>query len=63
MTRKEFKRRWESDDYGGGLTFEDVAKCAKDWGIYQRPMLRQMDEVLIKVLRAAGVGGKQSWAN
>lgn len=30
MTKEQFKKRWESDDRGGGITFNDVADCAKD---------------------------------
>lgn len=28
MTKAEFKRRWESDPDGGGITFDDIADCA-----------------------------------
>ncbi len=27
MTKEEFKRRWESDENGGGITYEDIATC------------------------------------
>jgi hypothetical protein len=32
MTKQEFKERWESSPDGGGITFDDIAKCAKEWG-------------------------------
>jgi len=32
MTKEEFKARWEKDDEGDGLTFDDVAECAREWG-------------------------------
>lgn len=55
MTKEEFKKRWESDENGGGITFDDVAQCAKDWGIASRPFIMPIDTVLSKVLEAAGV--------
>lgn len=53
MTKQEFKTRWDSDDNGGGLTYEDIATVAKEWGLYSRPMICPMSEVLSAVLRAA----------
>lgn len=55
MTKEEFKTRWESNDNGGGITFDDVADCAKDWGLYSNPRIHPMDEVLNTVLTEAGV--------
>jgi len=54
-TKEEFKRLWESDNNGGGLTFDDVADCAKDWGISQNPRIRPMLVVRYQVLKAADV--------
>lgn len=59
MTREEFKKRWDSDDSGGGITFEDVAICAKDWGLSSRPKTRNIHEVLEMVLSAAGVDDEE----
>lgn len=28
MTKEEFKVRWESNENGGGITFNDIANCA-----------------------------------
>lgn len=41
MTKEKFKKRWESNDNGGGITYEDIAKCAIKWGISinQKPMI------------------------
>ncbi|WP_155524051.1 hypothetical protein [Nodosilinea nodulosa] len=50
MTKEEFKSRWESDSTGGGITFDEVAQCAKDWGIFGAPKTRPMDLVLYRVL-------------
>ncbi len=55
MNRKEFKRRWELNDEGDGLTFNDVADCAKAWGLYSTPRIHPIDEVTTAVLKAAGV--------
>ena len=32
MTKKDFKELWESNDDGGGITNQDVANCAIEWG-------------------------------
>lgn len=55
MTKEQFKKRWESNDSGGGITFDDVADCAKDWGICENPMTGDMVSVLAKVLEACGI--------
>jgi hypothetical protein len=55
MTKKEFKAKWESDEDGGGITFDDIAECAKAWGISARPRTRNMEAVVSEVLLAAGV--------
>ena len=53
MTKDEFKTRWESNENGGGITFDDVAECAKEWGLYTTPRIKPMGQVLYAVLRAA----------
>lgn len=55
VTKKEFKLRWESGPDGGGITFDDVATAAKDWGLFATPRVHPMAEVLRAVLAAAGV--------
>ncbi len=55
MTKAEFKSRWESDSHGGGITFEDVAKCAAEWGILNQPRALWEHRILEVVLDAAGV--------
>lgn len=55
MTREQFKARWESDDNGGGITFDDMAKCAESWGIAKRPRIMPILTVRYMVLKAAGV--------
>lgn len=55
MTPKQFKARWESDDNGGGITFNEVADCAKRWGLHAKPFTQPMGRVLADVLEAANV--------
>ena len=55
MTKDEFKHRWESDDEGGGITFEDIAECAKSWGVASTPRTRPMQTITYLVLKAADV--------
>jgi len=53
-TKEKFKELWDSDDVGGGMTFDDVADCAKDWGLYSSPRIHDVFEVRDKVIEAAG---------
>jgi hypothetical protein len=53
MTKQEFKKRWESNDKGGGITFDDIADCAIAWGIAQCPRIMNMMNVRYLVLKAA----------
>lgn len=54
MTKEEFKARWESNDNGGGITFNDIADCAVNWGISQSPKAMRVDDVRYRVLKSAG---------
>lgn len=54
MTKEEFRKRWDSGSDGGGITFDDIAKCAQDWGIDSRPRIHELNEVVEKVIKAAG---------
>jgi len=53
MTKEEFKIRWESNENGGGITYEDIANCAKEWGLYDRPKTCDMGQVTESVLKFA----------
>lgn len=53
MNKAEFKQRWESDPVGGGITYDDVAECAKDWGLFSTPKAHDVQEVLYAVLKEA----------
>lgn len=50
-TKEEFKMMWESEDCT--ITFEDVADCARAWGISSHPTTKHMDSMRYKVLCAA----------
>lgn len=47
------KKRWESSDDGGGITYDDIAECAKAWGIAQTPRTRPIHHIRYLVLKAA----------
>lgn len=54
-TKEEFKKLWESDETGGGITNEDCADCAREWGLYAFPKSANIQEVVYRVCEAAGV--------
>lgn len=56
MTKAEFCKRWDSGDDGGGITFDDIADCAKEWGICAKPKIRPINEVTDRVVKAAHEG-------
>ena len=62
MTKDEFKQRWESNDNGGGITFDDIAKCALAWGLFSTPRTSRIDLVRHRVLVAADVVDAQDYA-
>lgn len=53
MTKEEFKKRWDSNDDGGGIRNNDIAKCAVSWGLYNRPKIHSLRKVTEAVLKAA----------
>jgi len=53
MEKHEFKARWESDETGGGINYDDIAECAKAWGIASKPRTMPIDKIRYLVLRAA----------
>lgn len=61
MTKEEFKKLWEANDVGSGITFDDIAECAKAWGISSNPRTRPMDEITYQVLKAAGVNDAEKY--
>lgn len=61
MTKEEFKKRWESDDNGGGISFDDIANCAIKWGISSTPKIRPILEIRYKVLLAANTNDAEEF--
>lgn len=53
MTKEEFRRRWDSSPDGSGITFDDIANCAIEWGIFSRPRIQRIDVVANAVTSAA----------
>lgn len=52
-TKEDFKRLWEANSCGSGITYDDIADCAKSWGISSHPRTRPIDEITYRVLKAA----------
>lgn len=63
MTPKEFKKRWESDKMGGGITNEDVAKCYIEWGLGSSPYTKTVEYVIWRVCEYADTNDKKIWEN
>ena len=62
MTKQEFKDRWESNDNGGGISYNDIADCAVAWGISRTPKTRRIDAIRYQVLVAAGTVDAEEFA-
>lgn len=54
MTKEEFRARWDGDDNGGGISYNDIADCAVAWGLFSRPKTSHIFNVRYQVLKAAG---------
>lgn len=54
-TKEKFIELWNKDKNGGGLTFDDVADCAKQWGLCSNPRIKVMDEILSLVLKECNI--------
>lgn len=54
MTKQEFARRWDKDANGDGITFDEVAECAKEWGLFATPRIHPPHEVLDAVVKESG---------
>ena len=53
MTQEEFKKLWEADEHGSGITFDDIANRAKEWGLFDHPKCCDINIVRYEVLKAA----------
>lgn len=54
MTRQEFAERWDSGEGGGGITFDEIAECAVDWGITNSPKILPIRDVIAAVVKESG---------
>ena len=61
MTREEFKKKWESNEDGGGITNEDVANCYIEWGLGNSPYTKPIDYVIWRVCESANTNDKKYW--
>jgi hypothetical protein len=61
MTKEEFKKKWESDDDGGGITNEDIASCYIEWGLGRAPYSQTIDYVIWRVCESANTNDKKYW--
>ena len=59
-TKEEFKRLWEANSAGSGITYDDIADCAVAWGI-SSPRARSIDEITYRVLKAAQVNDAEEY--
>lgn len=52
-TKESFKKEWESGVCK--ITFNDVADCAEEWGLYSQPRTHLIGAVLVDVLEYVGI--------
>ena len=57
MTQKEFREKWAADQ----ITWDDIADCAKDWGIFQKPRCAPLNNVRYLVLTAADIPNAEEY--
>jgi len=53
IKKAEFKERWDGDEDGGHITFDDIACCAVAWGVCSSPKTMKMELVRYIVLKTA----------
>ena len=61
MTRQQFKKRWEGDDNGGGITNEHIAECAVEWGLCSKPKTMRIDQVVYMVVKEADTNDHEQY--
>ena len=61
MTKEEFKKRWEKDETGDGITNEEVAKCYIEWGLGSSPYTKPINYVIWRVCESANTNDKDFW--
>ena len=63
MTKEEFKKKWDSNENGGGITNNDVAQCCIDWGLCSSPYTYPINEIIRLVTSYANTNDKELWEN
>ena len=58
-TKEEFKKEWSKKDCK--ITFDDIADCAKAWGISSNPKIRPIHQIRYLVVKAAGCPDAEEW--
>jgi hypothetical protein len=61
MTKEEFKRRWESDENGGGITYEIIATCYVKWGIGTNPKTKPIHTVRYLIVKATNTNNAENF--
>lgn len=61
MTPEKFKKRWNQFDINTGITWIDIANCAKYWGLFNNPRKTSMHLVRYKVLKHAGIADAEAY--
>lgn len=54
MTKEEFARRWDKDDTGDGITYNEIADCAVAWGLFATPRIHPIQDVKAIVVKESG---------
>ena len=60
MTKEKFKIAWESPNCN--ITYDDIAECAKAWGLYATPRIHDIEKVRYRVLKVAGCVDAEEYA-
>ena len=61
-TKEKFKELWEANGYGSDITYDDIADCAKAWGISEGPRILPIDgDLAYRVLKAAQVNDAEEY--
>lgn len=62
MTKEEFKKRWESDEKGGGITNDNIVACSIAWGLYDGHGSLPINAVIALVTQAADTIDQDLWS-
>lgn len=63
MTKEEFKQKWESNENGGGITNQDIARLYTEWKLGTSPYTKTITYVIWRVCEEANTNDKSYWQN